>query len=194
MITLVKFITNKREVEGGNNPVITKTLGKTGVVHWSTATQKKLIPKEEEFWFVRILKEKGAGTPHGLFVLEPLERVRMSHKFIGDPDIVHMIPGTYDIEQLGNTLLLHPHTTWYPERLGPNWVCNLSAKKSLYQKYYIDGRYQVNSLIVVFDRAHDWPKEELRMDDSGTRPTNARPPDVIAESPTHGTGGGAVGE
>ena len=193
MITLVKFFTNKREPEGGNNPVITRTLGKTGVVHWSLATQKKLLPKAEEFWFVRILKEKGARTPHGLFVLEPLERVRMSHKFIGEPDIVHMIPGTYDIAQVDNTLLLHPHTTWYPERYGPAWVCNLSVKKSLYQKYCKDGAYQVNSLIVVFDRATDWPKEEIRMDGSGPKPTSTDPP-VVTEAPTPSTAGGAVGE
>lgn len=170
MITMVKFIVNKKEVEGGNNPVITKTLGKTGVVHWGTATKAKLLPKEEEFWFVKILREKGAGTPKGLFVLEPLEKVKLSQRFIGDPDIIHMIPGTYTSDLVGNTLLLHPNVTWYPERLGPNWICGLSIKKSLMQKYHQDGKYLVNSLIVVFDRTNDWPREELLVDPNSTDP------------------------
>jgi hypothetical protein len=163
MITLVKFIVNKRETEGGNNPVITKTLGKTGVVHWSTATRKKLMPKEEEFWFVNIMKEKGAGTPHGLFVLEPLERVRLSQRTVGEPDIIHMIPGTYDLERVDNVLLLHPHTNWYPERLGPNWICGLSIRKSLFQRYRTDDTYNVNSIVVVFDRTSNWPREALHV-------------------------------
>ena len=75
MITLVKFHLNKSATAARNNYIITKTLGKTGVLDWDRVRKHKRLPKDEEFWFVEIVKERGAGTKNGLFVLDPVKKV-----------------------------------------------------------------------------------------------------------------------
>lgn len=162
MITLVKFFQNPQVQDSTHNKLITKTLGKIGVLHGLATQQSGLQPQHEEFWFVKILKEKGAGTPQGVFILEPLEKVKLSQRFVGDPDIVHMIPGTYQVEQQKNVLLLHPAVSWFPDRLGPNWVVGQSIKQELMRFHNQDGVYRLSSIIVVFDRTHDWIQEPLR--------------------------------
>jgi hypothetical protein len=160
MITLVKFITNKLEDAPPNNKVITKTLGKTGVLSWEHIENPHQVPKAEEFWYVEIVKEKGAGTPRGVFLLKPIQQIH-STKDDGSPDIVHMIPGTYTSKLEGNTILLHPKILHYPDQLGPNWICSLTMKRRLMSKYRRGDDYQVNSIIVVFDHTTTWPKEAL---------------------------------
>ena len=154
---MVKFITNKKIPHSNENPIISKTIGKTGVVSWEHVQQHNRIPKAEEFWYVEVVQEKGAGTPQGPFVLNPLEKVPINQD--GAPDIIHMIPGTYKIEQVANTLLLHPDELWYPERLGPNWICGLNIKKNLMSKYRQGDHFLINSIIVVFDRTNTWEHE-----------------------------------
>jgi len=160
MITLVKFINNKLENAPPNNKVITKTLGKTGVLAWEHIEGPNEIPKAEEFWYVEIIKEKGAGSPRGVFLLKPLKRIEAT-KDDGSPDIVHMIPGTYTSDLDGNTILLHPKIVHYPEQLGPKWICSLTMKRRLMSKYRQGNSYKVNSIIVVFDGSTNWPKEDL---------------------------------
>lgn len=157
MITLVKFHENKRPDAAKTNKVITKTLGKTGVLDWEKVEEHGRVPKDEEFWFVEVVLEKGAGTPRGLFVLNPLEQIGTLDS--GKPDIVRMIPGTYKTEKVGNTVLLHP-SQLYEGRLGPNWICSLSVRKTIMEKYKLSGKYTVNSVIVVFDGTNDWNREE----------------------------------
>ena len=179
MITLVKFIRNKLEDAPPNNKIITKTLGKTGVLSWEHIKAPEQIPEAEEFWYVYIVKEVGAGTPRGVFLLEPLRKVELPHETSKEKGIIHMIPGTYTIEQVGNVLLLHPKILNYPDDLGPNWICSLSMKKKLMDRHRKDGHYQVNSIVVVFDKATDWLKEELpertRRDDQDTAAGSAAP-------------------
>jgi len=164
MITLVKFMPNPQDSDNTNNKLITRTLGKIGVLHGPTLQQLGLQPQAEEFWFVKILKEKGAGTPQGLFLLEPLEKVKLSKKFIGEPDIIHIIPGTYQEEWAGNVLLIHPNVSWFPDRLGPNWIIGQSIKYELMRRHNDKQRgvFKLSSIILVFDRTNDWPKEPLR--------------------------------
>ena len=121
MITLVKFFKNQRigDSEGKTyvNSLITRTLGKTGVLDLEKLDTNNL-PKEEEFWFVEITREKRAGTSRGVFVLAPLQKVGNTIK--GDkevPDIIHLIPGTYNTERVDNAILIHPDKLWYPEKL-----------------------------------------------------------------------------
>lgn len=161
MITLVKFIRNKLEDAPPNNQTITKTLGKTGVLSWEHIKSPEQIPKAEEFWYVYIVKEVGAGTPRGVFLLEPLRQVELPHETSKENGIIHMIPGTYTIERVDNVILLHPKILDYPDELGPNWICSLSMKKKLMQKHREDDNYGVNSIVVVFDKTSDWPREEL---------------------------------
>lgn len=160
MITLVKFIKNKQDDAPPNNKVISRTLGKTGVLSWEHITSDELIPQAEEFWYVEVLKEIGAGTPKGVFILRPIQKV--SQKTKGDgPDITHMIPGTYTSEVRGNTILLYPKILNYPDSLGPNWICSLVLRRKLMNKYREGNTYKVNSIIVVFDGATTWDREEI---------------------------------
>jgi len=160
MITLVKFHLNKAENAARNNHIITKTLGKAGVIDWERVRKHKRLPKDEEFWFVEIVKERGAGTKSGLFVLDPIEKVDSVLRDGEErPDIIRMIPGTYTTKKVDNTVLLYPQFTWFPERLGPNWVCGLTIRRAIKKEYYENDSYLVNSIIVVMDGTEDWPKE-----------------------------------
>jgi len=159
MITLVKFIRNKIEDVPPNNQIITKTLGKTGVLSWEHIKNPEQIPQADEFWYVYIVKEVGAGTPRGVFLLEPLRKLESLQTTGKDQGIIHMIPGTYTIELVDNVLLLHPKILNYPDDLGPNWICSLSMKKKLMEKHRQGTDYRVNSIVVVFDRTSDWPRE-----------------------------------
>lgn len=140
---------------------MTKTLGKVGVLDWERVKKHKRLPKDEEFWFVEIVKERGAGTPQGLFILDPIEKVENIK--VGDeekPEIIRMIPGTYQTKRKGNTVLLYPQFTWYPKKLGPNWICGLTIRKVIKQQYQEEeGEYPINTVIVVMDGTEDWPKE-----------------------------------
>jgi len=158
LITLVKFMKNRQEDAPPNNKVISKTLGKTGVLSWEHIEDQSQAPQPEEFWYVEIVAEKGAGGPRGVFVLRPIEKVP-SKNANGDPDIIHMIPGTYTTERCGNTILLHPKILEYPEKLGPNWICSLTMRRKLMYKYREGDHHTINSIIVVFDGVSDWPKE-----------------------------------
>lgn len=160
MITLVKFIKNRQEDAPPNNKVISKTLGKTGVLSWEHITSKDMIPQAEEFWYVDVLKEIGAGTAKGVFMLRPLKKVAQKVKGEG-PDIIHMIPGTYTTDVIGNTILLHPKILNHPKELGPNWICSLTMRRKLINKYREGDTYKVNSIIVVFDGATTWDKEDI---------------------------------
>jgi hypothetical protein len=160
MITLVKFMKNRQEDAPPNNKVISKTLGKTGVLSWEHINGQDEVPQAEEFWYVEIVKEKGSGTSRGVFMLRPIQKVPEKAKD-GEPDIIHMIPGTYTTERQENTILLHPKILNYPEGLGPNWICSLTMRRKIMSKYKENGQYTVNSIIVVFDGATDWPREEL---------------------------------
>ncbi len=156
MITLVKFIRNPREDSSPNNMFITRTLGKTGVLSWDHIDDASSTPRAEEFWYVRIVKEVGAGTARGVFLLEPIGRVTSGGT--GGNKLSHIIPGTYKTKTVGNTMLLHPKILHYPESLGPHWICSLTMKKKLMSELH-NGEYVINSVIVVFDGEHDWPKE-----------------------------------
>jgi len=161
MITLVKFIKNKQEDAPPNNKVISKTLGKTGVLSWEHIEGDQPIPQAEEFWYVDIVKEKGAGTPKGVFMLKPIEKISNTNGNPSDPSIVHMIPGTYKTERVNNTILLHPKILNDDGKLGPNWICSLTMRRKLMNKYKSGESYQVNSIIVVFDGKMSWVKEDL---------------------------------
>jgi len=157
MITLVKFIRNPRQDASPNNQFITRTLGKTGVLSWDHIEDASGIPGAEEFWYVRIVKEVGSGTPRGVFLLEPIAKVNVEES--GKNQLSHVIPGTYKTETIGNTMLLHPKILHYPDSLGPHWICSLTMKKKLMKERREDGGYKINSVIIVFDGDKNWPKE-----------------------------------
>jgi len=160
MITLVKFHYNKAKNASRNNYLVTKTMGKVGVLDWEKVKKHKRLPKDEEFWFVEIVKERGAGTSQGLFILNPIEKVN-NILVNGEekPEIIRMIPGTYKSIRKGNTILLYPKFVWHPKKLGPNWICGLTIRRAIKKQYQEEGEYPINTVIVVMDNTEDWPKE-----------------------------------
>lgn len=174
MITLVKFIRNKLETAPPNNRVITKTLGKTGVLSWEHIESQNQIPNPDEFWYVRIVKEVGASTSKGVFLLAPIEKVRDPDRAGGESGIIHMIPGTYVEKRNGNTILLYPKILYYPEKLAPHWICSLQMKRRLMEKNRDGDVFSINSVIVVFDGAEEWVKEDLVKKDRDSKPVEMK--------------------
>jgi hypothetical protein len=149
MLTLVKFIDNY-DAESRNR-IITRTMGKLGVIDSSALSQMPTKPKSREFWYCNIVKETGAGTPTGVFTLAPVEKLpSLVQDGYESVNVVHLIPGMYDSMKSGNVMLLHPKTK------GPHWIVSNVLRQHLMGRN--KDVYAINSVIVVFDGAKDWPK------------------------------------
>lgn len=68
IFTVCKFIVNT-DPEKSRNRIITKTLGKFGVVNMD---YRGPSPKHDEIWLVKIDKEIKCGAPAGCLVLTPI--------------------------------------------------------------------------------------------------------------------------
>ena len=152
MITLVKFIRNQQKKS--SNRFVTRTLGKVGVIHSSYYWSMTDRPHHDEFWFVEILEEVGQGTSAGCFVLRPLKKVdscRKQGRLV--PNVVRLIPGTFDTEKIGSTIYVYPKNV--DGLNGPNWILDGDTKSHLTQihrdKTAGTSTYTIGSMIVVFD-------------------------------------------
>jgi len=157
MITLVKFIRNKQKED--KNKFVTRTLGKVGVIHSTIYHAMEEKPKNDEFWYVEILDEVGKGLATGCFILRPIKRVSTVDRFGRKvPDIVRLIPGTYDTERRGNTIYVYPRQVLNKELTGPHWILDVSTKThlaSLHKEREADStKYNINSMVVVFDEPY----------------------------------------
>ena len=149
MLTIAKFLFNK--VESRQNKLITRTLGKVGVIDPVIYASLETRPNHDEFWFVGVLNELGRGTNRGVFVLHPIKKVPTTfHNGLAEPAIVRLIPGTFSVEQREGTLYLYPATA--NGLLGPNWILDMDVRQYLSKKI-IDstGKCTFNSIIVVLD-------------------------------------------
>lgn len=155
MITLVKFIRNQQKKS--SNRFVTRTLGKVGVIHsgyyWSMTDR----PRHDEFWYVEILEETGKGSSTGCFVLRPLQKVgscQRQGRVV--PDVVRLIPGTFDTEKIGNTIYVYPRNV--DGLNGPNWILDGDTKSHLTQTHKQadsgNATYHIGSMIVVFDEPY----------------------------------------
>lgn len=110
-IVIVKFFSSNVK---SYNPLITRTLKKIGVLD-----KKYLnIPKEDEFWKVKILKEICEGQNKGCFILEPLNLV--------DPKtIIKLVPGMYNQYEKDKVLFVIPKVPNH------NYILPLDIKKKL---------------------------------------------------------------
>ena len=81
--TVCKFIVNT-DNEKSRNRIITKTLGKFGVINMD---YRGPCPKHDELWYVRIDKEIKAGEPAGCLVLTPIMQLNIEQ-------VDSLIPGT----------------------------------------------------------------------------------------------------
>jgi len=149
MLTLVKFIDNYDT--NSRNRIITRTLGKLGVVDSAALAQLSAKPKPREFWYCRIVKETGAGTATGVFALAPVEKLpSLVQDGYESVNVVHLVPGMYDSVKSNNVMLLYPKTK------GPHWIVSSVLRQHLMGKH--KEQYDINSVVVVFDGAKDWSK------------------------------------
>jgi len=84
IFTVCKFIVNASYDVRNQNRIITKTLGKFGVVD---TDYQGPSPNHDEFWLCKIVKEIKAGTPKGCIVLTPIMRLERNQ-------IKSLIPNT----------------------------------------------------------------------------------------------------
>ena len=152
MITIAKFVRNDRE--DSSNLLVTKTFGKYGVLHRDSVVAMSIKPKPNEWWYCEVVRETGAGTPQGVWVLKPIARVEtVERDGFRENNIMHLFLGLYDAQQVGNTLLLHP------KRQGHNWICPSALRRFYMLRSKRNGNYQINSVLVVFDHAAQWPQD-----------------------------------
>jgi hypothetical protein len=149
MITLVKFITNR--VAHTDNKLITRTLGKVGVVKKEYYAVMNPRPRHDEFWFAEVLEELSPSQSKGCWILKPLRKIgTTSRRGFEEPDVIRLIPGTFDLEKRGNTLYVYPHEV--DSSKGPNWILDTELRRELSQRYKdAKGDYGINSIVVVFD-------------------------------------------
>lgn len=154
MLTLCKFIVNNNP--RSTNLLITRTLGKFGALHRDSvlAMPEAKRPRANEWWYCEIVRETGANTERGLWVLKPIKKVPIVEKDgFREPDITYLFPRMYEPKRVGNVLLL------YPNRQGPNWICPNQMRRHLMRRQRQASKFAVNSILVVFDGAADWPRE-----------------------------------
>lgn len=149
MITLVKFIRNR--VSHTDNYLITRTLGKVGVVKKELFAVMDPRPRHDEFWYVEILEEVRPNEAKGCWILRPLKPIKLiNRKGFSEPDIVRLIPGTFAVERRGNTLYIYPDQV--NAETGPNWILDVEVRRQLLHRYReANGSFGVNSVVVIFD-------------------------------------------
>ena len=149
MLTITKYLFNR--VESRQNKLISRTLGKVGVIDPVIYQCLEIRPNHDEFWFSEVLSELGKGTNKGVFVLRPIKKVPTTFRGgVAEPAIVRLIPGTFSVEQREGTLYLYPATA--NGLLGPNWILDMDVRQYLSKKFTDStGRCAFNSVIVVLD-------------------------------------------
>ena len=153
MITLAKFIHNDNP--RSTNLLITRTLGKFGVLHRESVAKMPIKPQANEWWYCNVVRETGASTERGCWVLAPTKKLgTVVRDGFRDNDITYLLPNMFRCERRANALLL------YPTREGPNWICSRGVRQHLMRRYRTAGAYQVNTVMVVFDEARAWPCEK----------------------------------
>lgn len=159
MIILAKFISNDNP--RSTNLLITRTLGKFGVLHRESVAKMDRKPHANEWWYCEVIKETGAGTERGCWVLRPLHKIGYVERGgFREPDTTYLLPNMFNTTRKSNVLLLHP------KREGPNWICPNGMRSHLMRRYRDAGVYRVNTIMVVFDDAEDWPKEHTKHSES----------------------------
>ncbi len=155
MKVLCKFIENDKH--DSSNLLITKTFGKYGVLHREAVAAMQEKPWYNEWWYCDVVRETGAGTERGLWILKPLSKLgTIIRDGFRDNDVAHLYAGCFTSKRVGNTLLLHPNQE------GPNWICPNALRQHLMRRYRRNGEYGINTVMVVFDQAETWSREPVR--------------------------------
>lgn len=125
-VCIVKFHENRDR--DNRNGLITRSLGKFGVIHtaWYEDKRPDQCPQKSEFWKVRVVKEIGVGHREGCFVLHPLERVHVV-------DVKKLIPGMYTQEFRNQVLIVLPNKVLGKD----NFILPLAIRKDIKGVYAI---------------------------------------------------------
>lgn len=164
MITLVKWIENRNKTS--KNRIITRTLGKIGLMPSDVLFRGGNLPKKDEFWYSEIVCETKPGR-NGVFVLRPIKKIEdVPHYRTKRPNFEYLIPGMFDMQRRRNALLIYPH------QRSQHWICSSPMRTFLMRKHRdTDGQqYPVNAVIVVFDGASDWVTHGLPQTGAIVRP------------------------
>lgn len=120
---VLRFHYGKR---GSVNPIISQTMGRVAVINHA---YQGPMPQPQTFWLCRIDKQHNKSTDSGCFVVTPLHQVE-------EAKILRLIPGTYDVEPAGNTVVCHPKV---PEQY---WIAPFGIKKFFLKKEKAQVLYQ----------------------------------------------------
>lgn len=120
---LLKFHYGRR---GSVNPIISKTMGRVAVI---SHAYEGAMPQPGTFWLCKIEREFGLGQPNGCYVVRPVREVPLEN-------IVKLIPGTYDTEIKGSTVVCRPKVENH------FWIVPFSIKKFFIKKDKAEIQYQ----------------------------------------------------
>lgn len=139
MISVAKFFKNPSIEQRDNIPLISRTFCKLSFI---SKDYKGTMPKDSEFWWVRIVQETFARSKvgqSGCFVVEPIKPVT--------DKIMRLIPGMFSQEVTEGILLITPlRNPQYP------WVFPLNLRKKLAKKF------DAHAVIVTLDPGEDFLK------------------------------------
>ena len=153
MITLAKFIANDNPQS--TNMLITRTLGKFGVLHRDSVAKLVQKPQANEWWYCNVVRETSASTERGCWVLAPIRKIGIVERDgFRENNITYLLPNMFRKERKGNVLLLHPTSA------GPHWICSNKMRQHLMRRHRTADAYQVNTVMVVFDGAAAWSREQ----------------------------------
>lgn len=125
--TIVKFFTNVQSPSSGtiggrlkiHNHLITRTLGKLGVIDSKWEPTPDEIPRDGEFWLVEIIRETSPARAQGVFVLRPIRPVSTL-------EVQKLLPGMYDEESEQGTVIITPNMSHELY-----WMLPLSLRKAM---------------------------------------------------------------
>lgn len=120
---VLKFHYGKR---GSANTVVSQTMGRVAVI---SHAYEGSMPQPGSFWLCRIEKEFGSDKPNGCFVVQPVHEIPLEK-------IMRLVPGTYETEISGTTVLCRPRVDDH------FWIIPFSLKKYFIKKDKAKIQYQ----------------------------------------------------
>lgn len=116
MRTVVFFHPNRHKNDVKNR-IVTRSMKRLGLIDSRLDPEKAPYPKANEHWLVEVLRENQGNDGGGCFILKPLERVEGKQ--------VPLILGMYDLEVVGDAVIVTPHD------MTKFWVMSPNAKKAI---------------------------------------------------------------
>jgi hypothetical protein len=119
LFIVAKFYLSK--APDGSIKSVSRTLGKFGILENST----KDLVGDREVWVCQIQKEIKPDRNHGAFILKPFQKVENP-----DTQLRKLIPGFYEQEIVGKTVILHPNSD-----AGHFWILSSTTRQIFSKKY-----------------------------------------------------------